>query len=103
MVEVNWTNQAIEDINNIAEFIAKDSAKYAQIQVKRFFDRAEVLTHQPKSGRIVPEISQTGIRELIQGNYRIIYRIVSSRRVDVLTVHHSRRLLRNNPGIKKKK
>lgn len=37
MVEINWTKQAVKDIDNIAEFIAKDSEYYAQIQVQRFF------------------------------------------------------------------
>ena len=37
MVKVIWTDQSIDDINNIAEFIAKDSFKYAQIQVNTFF------------------------------------------------------------------
>lgn len=43
MVEVIWTDQAIDDINNIAEFISKDSFKYAQIQVSKFFVLALLL------------------------------------------------------------
>ena len=101
MVEIRWTEQALEDIENIAEFIAKDSVKYAKIQVYRFFERTEILKSQPQSGRIVPEIGDKKIRELIMGNFRIIYRLVSERRVDILTVHHSRRLLKNNPAFKK--
>ena len=101
MVEIRWTEQALEDINNIAEFIAKDSVKYAKIQVSRFFDGAEILKSQPQIGRIVPEIGDDKIRELIIGNFRMIYRIVSSHLVIILTVHHSRRLLINNPVFKK--
>ncbi len=44
MVKVKWTYQAIEDIEGIAEFIAKDSEKYAAIQVQRFFDKASILS-----------------------------------------------------------
>jgi len=62
-----------------------------------FFDRTEILKTHPKYGRIVPEINDEAIRELIQGNYRIIYRIVSRNHIDILTVHHSMRLLSNNP------
>ena len=101
MVEIRWTKQALEDIDNIAEFIAKDSVKYAKIQVYRFFERTEILKLQPRSGRIVPEIGDEKIRELIMGNYRIIYRLVTDHRVDILTIHHSRRLLINNPTFKK--
>jgi addiction module RelE/StbE family toxin len=98
MVRINWTDQSLDDIENIAKFIAKDSQKYARIQVQRFFDNVETLRTLPESGRIVPEIGDEKIREIIQGNYRIIYRIVTNNSIDILTVHHSSRLLSNNPG-----
>jgi addiction module RelE/StbE family toxin len=103
MVEINWTDQALQDIDNIAEFISKDSLKYAKIQTQLFFDRVEVLYSKPEIGRIVPEIHKKKIRELILGNYRIVYRIINLKRIDILTIHHSRRLLQNNPIIKKYK
>ncbi|HSL88600.1 MAG TPA: type II toxin-antitoxin system RelE/ParE family toxin [Ignavibacteriaceae bacterium] len=93
MVEVNWTDQSLDDIQNIAEYIAKDSESYAKIQVQRFFSRIEILYKYPESRRMVPEIGDASIRELIIGNYRIIYHIVNNKRIEILTVHHSRRLL----------
>jgi toxin ParE1/3/4 len=90
MVEIRWTLQSLEDIENIAEFIAKDSEKYAKIQVQRFFDCVEILRTQPILGRKVQEIENIEIRELIIGNYRIIYRLVSEIQIDILTIHHSR-------------
>ncbi len=101
MVEIKWTDQALEDIQNIAEFIAKDSVRYASIQVERFFDTIEILKNQPRSGRVVPEIGDNKVRELILGNYRIIYYIVTKQQIDILTIHHSRRLLKNIPVTKK--
>jgi addiction module RelE/StbE family toxin len=103
MAEINWTDQALQDIDNIAEFISKDSLKYAKIQTQLFFERVESLCTQPELGRVVPELQKKKIRELIVGNYRIVYRIISLKRIDILTIHHSRRLLRNNPNIKKYK
>jgi len=100
MVEVNWTKQAINDVDKIAEFIAKDSEHYAQIQVQRFFQATKVLERQPKSGKIVPEKQDSLVREILIGNYRIIYKIVSEIKVDIITVHHSKRLLSNNPRLK---
>lgn len=94
MVEVNWTSQAIQDIDNIARFIAQDSVKYAKIQTKRFFDEAHILEKSPKAGRIVPEFNNPLIREIIFGNYRIVYKMVSAKRIDILAVHHSARLLK---------
>lgn len=96
MVKVNWTVQSINDIENIADFIAKDSERYAKIQVDRFFKAVEVLEINPKIGRLVPEFNNETIRELILGNYRIIYHFVSADLIDILTVHHSSRLLPNN-------
>jgi len=101
MVEINWTKDAIEDANQIAIFISQSSSKYARIQIERFFERTIILETFPKSGRIVPEINDLKIRELIIGNYRIIYKIVSKKSIDILTIHLSQRLLKNNPNIKK--
>jgi toxin ParE1/3/4 len=96
-VEVRWTLYSLSDIENIAEYISKDSPFYAQVQVQRFFDRAEILETHPNTGRVVPEIGRDDIRELIEGNYRVIYRVISDSRIDILTVHHGSRLLENNP------
>ena len=99
MVKIIWTDQAIEDINNIAEFISKDSFKYAQIQVSKFFDLALLLESTPEIGRKVPETNDISIRELITGSYRIIYKIRSNSEILIITVHHSSRPLENNPNI----
>lgn len=53
-----------------------------------------------KLGRIVPELKNAIFRELIIGNYRIIYKIVSKNQIDILTIHLAQRLLKNNPNIK---
>jgi len=94
MARLNWTELSINDLTNIAEFISKDSFKYATIQIKRIRERARILKTKPFLGRIVPEIQNDSIRELILGNYRIIYKIVSEDRIDILTVHHSAKLLK---------
>ncbi|WP_394368101.1 type II toxin-antitoxin system RelE/ParE family toxin [Mucilaginibacter rigui] len=80
--------------------MSKDSEYYAHIQVKRFFEAVKVLEKYPLSGKMVPEKLDPEIREVFSGSYRLIYRIVSDKRVDIITVHHNRRLLANNPAIK---
>ncbi|MCB8994447.1 MAG: type II toxin-antitoxin system RelE/ParE family toxin [Bacteroidales bacterium] len=94
MARLNWTDLSIDDLINIAEFISKDSVKYSVIQIKRIRERARLLKAQPLLGRIVPESNDETVRELILGNYRIIYRIVSKDRIDILTIHHSAKILR---------
>lgn len=49
MVEVNWTTDAIEDIDGIAVYIARDSPRSVQNMVDRFFDASELLVHHPLS------------------------------------------------------
>ena len=100
MVEVNWSDQTIEDIHIIAEFISKDSVRYAEIFVEKVFGRAEILSTHPRAGRMVPEIQDKTIRELILGNYRIIYKVYP-KRIDILTVHHGSRPIENSSLFEK--
>jgi addiction module RelE/StbE family toxin len=101
MVKINWTNFALQDLNEIADFISKDSVRYAQMTVKYLFESPTLLKTHPKAGRIVPEFKEENLRELIGGSYRIVYRIVDKNRIDILTVHHSARLFKNSPLFKK--
>lgn len=94
--EIKWTRQSIDDLASIADFISKDSSYFAQVQTEKFFARTEILERHPKSGRIVPELGDENIRELIEGSYRIIYRILSSDRIDIIAVHHSSKLLKDS-------
>jgi len=91
MVQINWTLQAKNDLKAIAEYISKDSLQYAKFQVIKLKNRTEILKTQISSGRIVAEINQKSIRELISGSYRIIYKIVNKNQIDILTIHHSSR------------
>lgn len=93
MVKVIWTEQAIDDLTNIAQYSSTYSDKYASTIVSKLFNKTDILKTMPRIGRIVPERNKETIRELIEGNYRIIYEISSEDRIDVLTVHHSARPL----------
>lgn len=94
MVRINWTLQAKNDLNDIAEYISKDSKVYAKRQILKIKNRTQVLKSHVYSGRKVPEIKNESIREVIEGNYRILYKIVTGERIDILTIHHSARDLR---------
>ncbi len=93
MVRIEWTFQAVNDLKDIYDYISKDSIKYAQIQIRKIRNRTSQLKSNYLSGRIVPEIGDDNIRELITGYYRIIYEVVNETRVNILTVFHSARLL----------
>lgn len=75
MVEIKWTIKSINDLKSIFEYITQDSKKYANLQIKKIKERTKQLKIQPLSGRIVPEFDESNIRELIEGNFRIVYLI----------------------------
>lgn len=91
MVQIRWLREAKNDLKAIYEYISHDSAKYAQRQVRRIKEKTDLLKRQPHIGKVVEEMSQPEIRELVEGNYRIVYRIVSPQRIDILMVHHGAR------------
>ncbi len=93
MAEIRWTPQASDDLEAIAEFISLDSPHYASLFVVDVLDAAERLEIFPDSGRVVPELNEHSVREIILGNYRIVYRIQYTT-VEILTIYHSARLLR---------
>ena len=94
MVKINWTSLAVSDLKGVFDYIADDSSRYAQITASNIHYRVQTLADQPNSGRIVPEFEDTTIRELIPGNYRIIYSIVNDYQIDVLRIFHSARSLK---------
>jgi addiction module RelE/StbE family toxin len=91
-MRVHWTQNAIEHLVNIYEYIALNSPTYANRMVDRITHRSEQIADQPLSGRKVPEYQTEDIRELIEKPYRIIYRIKANQ-IDVLAVVHGARLL----------
>ena len=97
MVKVRWTDFALENLIAIGDYIETDSHYYAQRVVNQLFDAVDVLEYHPLSGRVVPEFNNIKIRELIRGNYRIVYKIVSEKDIDIITVHHTARLLKFLP------
>jgi toxin ParE1/3/4 len=93
MVKVVWTQRALLDLEDIGEYISKDSIRYAKLTLEKLLDAASLIVINPLLGRIVPETSDKSIRERIIGSYRVIYQIRSDNFVLILTVFHSARLL----------
>ncbi|HCE45054.1 MAG TPA: type II toxin-antitoxin system RelE/ParE family toxin [Lentisphaeria bacterium] len=95
MAKVRWTLQAVDDVDAIASYIAKDSTHYAQMFAVKIFESVLQIENFPEAGRVVPEINQQNMREILLGNYRIIYRLKDDF-IEILTVYHSSRLLNKN-------
>ena len=92
-MQIIWTREALDRLTDIEDYISKDSPVRAIKFVNYLIDQGETLKDHPKIGRIVPEVGNENIRELIAKKHRIIYR-VSETRVEILTVFDGHRLLR---------
>ena len=68
MVRLKWLKSAKEDLKEIYHYIAFDSKRYAKLQLERIQERTEILKTQVESGKIVEEINDVTIREIIEGN-----------------------------------
>jgi addiction module RelE/StbE family toxin len=93
VTQVIWAPQAIQDVEAIRAHVARDSVHYADLVVERIVAAVERLVDHPRSGRIVPELGDVSIREVIHGNYRIVYRLRQDI-VEIATVFHGARLFR---------
>lgn len=91
-MKVVWTQTAIEHLTGIFGYIARDSEQYARRMVDRITNRSKQIGGFPESGEIVPEYRDSSIREVIEGPYRIVYRIEPDH-VAVVAVIHGARLL----------
>jgi addiction module RelE/StbE family toxin len=88
-----WTARAERDLIEIARYIAHDSPRAALEWVERLRGRARDAVDNPLVGRVVPELGQTDVRELVLRDYRIVYR-AERERIVVLTVFEGHRQFR---------
>lgn len=93
MAQINWTKKSLKDLKAINDYISLDSAFYARRFVAKLISRVDQLIEFPESGRIVPEKNDPEIRELIEGNYRIFYRL-QMEKITVLRIHNSARKIK---------
>jgi len=100
MAEVRWSLTASEDLQQLEDFIARDSVLHAVNFIDRIVESAEKLKESPQVGRVVPEFGQPELRELIFRGYRIVY-LFKNDAVTVLRVVHGARdlaeLVRKEP------
>jgi toxin ParE1/3/4 len=87
-----WSPLALERVAEIASWIAQDSPAAAVRTIDGLFAAVSRLARFPESGRHVPELERTDLREVIYRKYRIIYRVAADH-VAILTVRHSLQLL----------
>lgn len=91
-MKIFWTKQAIQNIQEIEDFISQDSPTTAINFIDKIISLAEELVDFPLKGRIVPELSIDQIREVLYKNYRIVY-FIKKKAIYILTVFEGHKLL----------
>ena len=74
MVQIIWTDPALSDLKEIADYIALDNFGAAKRLVQQVFSSVERLELFPESGRTPPEMEHSQYREIIVGPCRVFYR-----------------------------
>lgn len=93
MAQISWTKKSLKDLKAINDYISLDSSFYASRFIFKIVKRVDQLSEFPESGRIVPEKNNPEIRELIEGNFRIFYRLKKNTIV-ILRIHNSSRKIK---------
>lgn len=91
-MKVHFTDAALDHLDAIYAYVAKDSPKYAQQVVDRITEKASQVSLFPEASAVVPEYSRPDVREVFAYQYRIIY-LVLPERIDVLAMIHGARQL----------
>jgi addiction module RelE/StbE family toxin len=91
-MRIIWSPLAVDRASEITDYITQDKPSAAEKWIDTVFSEVEQLKSSPEIGRIIPEINVSQFRELIYGNYRIIYRI-ETKQISILTIRHGRQIL----------
>ena len=99
MASIQIANSAKHDFREIFNFISKQSIQNAEKLINTIKNEIVILEKYPEIGQIVKEINDPEFREIKIYKYRVIY-FFQDDKVSIITIHHSSRLLRNNPHFK---
>lgn len=91
-MKIIWSPLSLEKAGEIAAYIALDNTTAAAEWIEALFGKVELLKSSPKIGRIVPESTREDIRELLFGNYRIVY-LVNQKQISILTIRHGKQIM----------
>lgn len=89
MASVTWSNKAVDDLVELEAFAEKISVEYAAYLISKMLDAERQLARFPRSGRVVPELNLSTVRELVVNNYRLIYLLDDLQLVRIITIRHS--------------
>lgn len=92
MARLIWTNQALEDFEALLDYISRDAPIAARRFGQKLIDKVELLQITPLLGGFIQEDESKTYREILQGSYRLIYRVEGDA-VYLIAIHHAAQLL----------
>ncbi|MCC5908417.1 MAG: type II toxin-antitoxin system RelE/ParE family toxin [Balneolaceae bacterium] len=78
MARIIWTEPALQELDEIADYISLDNPTAAKKLVRKAFERVDYLAHHPKSGKLVEEFEVSVYREIVLPPGRIFYRVADN-------------------------
>jgi plasmid stabilization system protein ParE len=93
MAKIGWSEEGLKRFRQILEYIEEDSPQNAAKLATTIWNRIQQLKEFPELGRIVPEFDRKEIREVIVYNFRIVYRLKTQDKIEIVGVHHSAQIL----------
>jgi toxin ParE1/3/4 len=95
--KIIWSEPALDDLRSLTAYIAEDNPLAAERMGSSILGKTRHLAEHPLMGRMVPEIGQRDIREMIRSPYRIVYRVrADDQTVEIIRVWHA---AKGNPEI----
>lgn len=89
-MKIIWSPTARTKTKEILEYISEDNPDAALTLIDKFETKVEKLRLNPESGRVLPELKNDNIREIVvHKNYGVIYEI-NPDSIEILTVRHFR-------------
>lgn len=92
-LKIKLTESAYLDLEEIEDYLSQSSPKIGREFINKIFKKIELLYDHPRIGRKVPEFDNDRVRELIQGKYRIVYRISNEELIEILRIIHGSKLM----------
>lgn len=89
MATVIWSENASDDVEKLAEYLAQKSPVAAARLVEMLYAKTDLLETFPRMGRVVPEFNEDAIREIIAPPYRILYELLDEDLILIQKVFHS--------------
>jgi plasmid stabilization system protein ParE len=97
MSAIAWSEPALNDVKALRGWIGRDSEALSNQVVERIFDAVEQAIPFPRIGRVVSEVGDESVRELLFRTFRIVYKAEAERIVVLSVLHGGRPTDRREP------